>query len=216
MSISLTGINSYQNTDPLTSTPSAQATTLNVSDTVGSTGTNQPPGNTAAANNNSNLSVAINQALAQINAGGDLSNLFTPASQQSTSDFMGNLLASLQGSPAAESSSTNSVSGLFGYSSGQTTAPVALNQSSPTIKLQTAIQNLITQLDGNSSANDLFGTNSDANASSGLANLQQSFNSLITSSGGDPSQASLQSFLKTVAANIQSSMSIGNLFDASA
>jgi hypothetical protein len=91
-----------------------------------------------------------------------------------------------------------------------------LDQSSSTIKLQTSIQNLITQLDGNSSTDALLGISSDSGSSSTLQNLQQSFNSLVTSSGGNPSQTSLQSFLKTVAANIQGSMSVGSLFDASA
>ncbi|MFI4940451.1 MAG: hypothetical protein ACHP7O_08960 [Burkholderiales bacterium] len=160
------------------------------------------------------MSAAISQALAQLNGGAGLSSLLTPASQQSTSDFTSSLLAALQGSSSSSSSSTDSLSALLGNTS-QTPAPVSLDQSSSTFNLQSGIQNLITQLNGNSGISSLLGDNSNSNTSSGLANLQQSFNSLVTSSGGNPSQASLQSFLQTVAVNVQGSLSIGSLFSTS-
>ena len=213
MSISSVGTGLYQNINGLNS----PAATSPVSNSDGSTGTSQTVANAAGiANNSSSLSMAISQALAQMNGGANFSSLSTPASQQSSSDFMSSLIASLQGSSSSNSSSPNALSDLLGYSSAQTTTPVQLDQSSATIQLQTTIQNLITQLDGNNGISSLFGGSPDSSTSSGLADLQQSFNGLVTASGGNPSQASLQSFLKTVAANIQGSMSIGSLFDTSA
>jgi hypothetical protein len=82
--------------------------------------------------------------------------------------------------------------------------------------LQKSIQSLINQLSDNSSIGSLFGGDSGSSESPALLNLQQSFNSLLTNSGGNPSQASLQSFLKTVAANIQGSTSLGSFLDVSA
>ena len=209
MSISSIGINAYQNANGLTY---PVATVVNAG---GSTGTSQAVAN--AATNNSSLSVAISQALMQMNNGAGLSSLLTPASTQSSSNFMNSLLASMQGSSSSNPSSTNSLPGLFGYSSGQAAKPVKLDQSSSTIKLQTSIQNLIAQLDGSGGgSSSLLGGSPDSNTPSGLENLQQSFNNLVTASGGNPSQASLQTFLKTVAINIQGTMSMGSLFDASA
>lgn len=171
---------------------------------------------TAGSINNSALSQAIRQALAQVNAGGDLPGLLTTTGQQSTSDFMSSLFNALQGSPT-DTSQSDLMAGLPGYAPSQNaTAPAALNQSSPTIGLQKNIQSLINQLNGNSSVNSMIGGDSGSNESSALLNLQQSFNSLLTNSGGNPSQASLQSFLKTVAANIQSTTSLGSFLDVSA
>lgn len=166
--------------------------------------------------NNSALSQAIRQALAQVNGGGDLSGLLTASGQQSTSDFMSSLFSALQTSPA-DASQSDILSALPGYASAQAAvAPVTLNQSSPTFALQKSIQSLINQLDGNSSIGSLLGGDSGSEGSSSLVNLQQSFNSLLTASGGNPSQASLQSFLKMVATNIQGSTSLGSFLDVSA
>jgi hypothetical protein len=217
-SIGVTGTNGYPNIiAPASSTIAASA----VSDPNATGSTSQTSTSTSATgDNSSSLALAISQALLQINANSSLASLLTPSSQQSTSDFTSSLLASLQGSSAlassASSSAGNSIASLLGYGSGHATTPVALDQSSPTVKLQGSIQNLITQLGGNSSTDTLLGITPDSGTSSTLGGLQQSFNSLITSSGGNPDQASLQSFLKTVAANIQGSLSIGSLFSASA
>lgn len=159
--------------------------------------------------NSSSLSLAVSQALAQMRGGAGLAGSSTPAAAQD--GFTSSLLASLPGSSPTNATSAGPLSGLYGSSSGQAANPVKLDPSSSTIKLQTSIQNLIAQLDGNGSLGG-----GAANIPSGLANLQQSFNKLVTAGGGNPSQTSLQSFLKTVAANIQGSMSIGSMFDASA
>jgi hypothetical protein len=213
MSISSVGTNVYQNASGVT-TP---ATTATVSNSNGSAATSQTSANATGSANNSTLALAVNQALAQLSGGANLSSLLTPASQQSSSDFISSLLASLQGSSSSNSSSTNPLADLFGTSSTQAPAtPVTLDPSSSTIKLQTSIQNLISQLDGSGGISSLLGGSTGTDASPGLAELQQSFNSLVTAAGGNPTQASLQSFLKTVAVSIQGSTSIGSLFDASA
>ena len=217
MSISSIGTSSYSDVNGITSPLASQTSTPTVSNAASSTSVSKTDvGTPGVASNNSNLSSAIRLALAQMNAGGGLSSLLTSDSQQSTSDFMSNLFSSLPGLSSSGSTATNPISDLLGTSSSQAPTPVQLDQSSSTIKLQTSIQKLISQLDGGSSTSDLFGSGTTSNASSGFTNLQQSFNNLITASGGNPSQTSLQSFLKTVAANIQGSASIGSLFDASA
>jgi hypothetical protein len=217
MSISSVGTNSYLDINGLTSPSTSKASTVNAP--AASAPASASPTDTSAsgiAGNNSELSSAVRQALAQLNAGAGLSGLLTPDSQQPASDFMSNLISSLPGLSSSGSSSSNSLSDLFGTSSDPAPAPITLDQSSSTIKLQTSIQNLISQLDGNGNTDNLLGLSSDSNTSSGLQNLQQSFNTLLTASNGNPSQTTLQSFLKTVAVNIESSVSIGNLFDVSA
>jgi hypothetical protein len=215
MAISSIGIGSSTIDTGLGTSPSVTA--ASDSGNIAPTATASSPDAGTSGVNNSALSQAIKQALAQVNAGGDLSGLLTTtAGQQSTSDFMSSLFNALQTSPA-DASQSNVLSGLSGYASSQTaTTPVALNQSSPTIGLQKSIQNLINQLDNNSNVGSLFGGDSGSGGSPALLNLQQSFNSLLTNSGGNPSQASLQSFLKTVAANIQGSTSLGSFLDVSA
>jgi hypothetical protein len=214
MAISSIGIGSSAIDTGIGTAPSV--TDPSGSGNVASTATASSPDAGTSGVNNSALSQAIRQALAQVNAGGDLSGLLTATGQQSTSDFMSSLFNALQTSPA-DASQSNLFSGLSGYASSQTaTAPVELNQSSPTIGLQKSIQNLINQLDNNSNVGSLFGGDSGSGGSPALLNLQQSFNSLLTDSGGNPSQASLQSFLKTVAANIQGSASLGSFLDVSA
>jgi hypothetical protein len=218
MSISSLGPSIYTNTNGLTSAGTAPASTANGLDSATTTGTTTSNTSTSGvAGNNSVLSLAIAQALAQLNAGSGITSLLSSDTQQSSSDFMSSLLSAVQGT-SSNSSSTDPLSALLGYTAnGQATpsvAPVTLDQSSPTIQLQASIQNLITQLDGNSSTGDLLGVGSNSN--SGLQDLQQSFNSLVTASGGNPTQASLQSFLKMVAVSVQGSMSVGSLFDTSA
>lgn len=209
MATSSVGTSAWLNSNFVTSPRSSQTASALVPSMAGA---NQTPAPATGAFNNSSLSAAIQQALAQARAGADLVSLLTPDTQQAASDFMGSLLAAMPMSEGLGGPSPNALPALSAYTSAQAAAPVALNQSSPTIKLQTAIQKLISQLDGNSKTGELFG----AEAAPGLGNLQQSFNRLITSSGGNPSEASLQSFLKTVASHIQNSMSIGSLLDASA
>ncbi|HEX7650684.1 MAG TPA: hypothetical protein VF450_25020 [Noviherbaspirillum sp.] len=214
MAISSIGIGSSAIDTGIATSPSVTATSD--SGDIASTATASSPDAGTGGVNNSALSQAIRQALAQVNAGGDLSGLLTATGQQSTSDFMSSLFNALQTSPA-DASQSNPFSGLPGYGPSQAaTAPVALNQSSPTIGLQKSIQSLINQLGDNSNIGSLFGGDSGSGGSPALLNLQQSFNSLLTNSGGNPSQASLQSFLKTVAANIQGSTSLGSFLDVSA
>lgn len=214
MAISSIGIGSSTIDTGIGTSPSV--TTTSDSGNIASAATASSLDAGAGGVNNSALSQAVRQALAQVNAGGDLSGLLTTTGQQSTSDFMSSLFNALQNSPA-DASQSDLLSGLPGYASPQTaTAPAVLNQASPTIGLQKNIQSLINQLNGNSSVSSLFGGDSGSDGSSSLLNLQQSFNSLLTNSGGNPSQASLQSFLKTVAANIQSSTSLGSFLDVSA
>lgn len=215
MAISSVGVATSPNIYSLNSLSTSE--TSNVAGTTTPTSTDPKGTKTSAAGNNSNLSLAIRETLAKLNAGAGLSSLLTPDAQQTTSDFMSNLYSSLPGLSSSGSSPADPLSALLGNSSDQQSAtPLQLDQSSPTIQLQMSIQKLIQQLDGNNNTGSLFGTSTAPNASSGLQNLQGSFNSLITASGGNPSQTSLQSFLKTVAANIQSSVSVGSLFDASA
>ena len=155
--------------------------------------------------NNSSLSVAVAEEIAQMNGGANLTNLLTPASQQSGSDFMGSLLTTLEGLDPSNSASINPLLDLFGNAYGQNTPALSRNPASATFDLQTSIQTLISQLDGSNEMDCLLDPGANANTSSGLVDLQQSFNNLITSNGGYPSQASLPSFLQTVAANIDDS-----------
>ncbi|MDY7538100.1 hypothetical protein QN372_19190 [Undibacterium sp. RTI2.1] len=236
MSISSVGTNSYQGVSSLTSTLANAGTTLStvnnadvntINSTAAASGnTSQTAATSANGFNSSSLAAALQLSLSQFNAGSSISALFgsSDSSQQSSSDFLSNLLGSLPGLSSSTTSSSSSLTDLLngsngsGSSASQTPAVVQLDSTSATFKLQTSIQNLITQLDNGSSASssgDLFGA-SGSGSSSSLQSLQQSFNDLITSSGGNPSQTSLQSFLKVVAANVQGSASIGSLFDASA
>ncbi|MFZ6774275.1 hypothetical protein ACO0LB_16320 [Undibacterium sp. SXout7W] len=197
MIISSAGINNYQNVGAINSSVVAGTATTAGSTTsassVGSTSTNT----NASGVNDSNLSLAVKQALAQINSGKDLTAyLSSDSSQSSASDFTSNLFSSLPGLSTASSSAA----------AGQGTTPVQLDQSSSSFKLQNSIQKLITQLDKTSSGD----------GTSDTASLQKSFNNLISNSGGNPAQQDLQSFLKLVAANVQGSSSIGSLFSASA
>ncbi len=203
MSVSSISTNAYQNANGLTSLAAV----------VPNAGGSASTGTVNATANKSSLSLAVTQAMAQMNMGSGLSSLLGSTASQSTTDFTSSLLASLQGSLSPDSSTKQSLSG---YATGQAATPVTLDRTSSTIKLQTSIQGLISQLDGNNNISNLLSGNPASNAASGLANLQQSFNSLVTNSGGNPSQASLQSFLQTVAINIQGSMSVGNLFNTSA
>jgi hypothetical protein len=150
-------------------------------------------GNTSnASNNNSELNAAVRQVLSQINSAKDISAFFSSESgQQAGSDFTSSLLSTL---PGLDSANGN----------GSKVAGIELDQTSGSYKLQNSIQKLITQLDSNKSED------------SGLGNLQETFNALVSKRGGDPSAENLQSFLKLVAVNIQGSTSIGSLFSTSA
>src|ERR1039457_4385764 len=84
--------------------PLEETTTSAVSNANGSTAASQASANATGRANNSTLALAVNQALAQLSGGANLSSLLTPASQQSSSDFVSSLLASLQGSSSSNSS----------------------------------------------------------------------------------------------------------------
>ena len=197
MIISSAGINNYQNVGAINSSVVAGTTATAGSATSASSVSNTSTNTNSSGVNASNLSLAVKQALAQINSGKDLTAYLSPdSSQTSTSDFTSNLFSSLPGLSTA-SSSTTTVQG---------NTPVQLDQSSSSFKLQDSIQKLITQLDKTSSGD----------GTSDTASLQKSFNNLISNSGGNPAQQDLQSFLKLVAANVQGSSSIGSLFSASA
>ncbi|MBC3869565.1 hypothetical protein [Undibacterium oligocarboniphilum] len=203
MSISTIGSGSYQTVNNLLPTVNAAST-----DTVSSTGTTATA--VSGSNASSSLSAAIAQSLAQFNSGLDVSSLLSATGQQSSSDFLSSLYSALPG--LSDSSQTsNPLSSLL--NGGNAPAPVQLDQNSATIKLQTSIQQLISNLNGGSSLTGGLSSNS---TGTDIGNLQQSFNSLIQSSGGNPDQASLQSFLKLVAANIQGSSAVGSLFSTSA
>jgi hypothetical protein len=149
-------------------------------------------GASSTTNNNSELNAAVRQVLSQINSSKDISAFFSSEKgQQAGSDFTSNLLSNL---PGLDSANGN----------GSKVAGIELDQSSGSYKLQNSIQKLITQLDSNKTED------------SGLGNLQETFNALVSKSGGDPSAENLQSFLKLVAVNIQGSTSIGSLFSTSA
>lgn len=162
----------------------------------------------STSSNRSQLTTAVQQALVQINSGRDISSfLSSEESQQSSANFASNLFATLPGF-APNADAHNSAD--FGLSGGQKpkVTPIKLDPDSSTFKLQSHIQKLITQLDSTNPSN--------GNEESGLGNLQSTFNTLIKSSGGEPSAKNLQSFLKLVAVNIAGSTSIGSLFSASA
>ncbi|MFZ6862559.1 hypothetical protein ACO0K7_07990 [Undibacterium sp. Ji67W] len=222
MSISSLGAVNYQTVGTLGASSNAGSATggaVSASDSASSTSTTS-----ATSANGSALSAAIAQALSQINPNLDLTSLLSSSGQQSSSNFASTLLNSLPGLAEQNANSANNVGGtniaqLLSLSSGQTSnspAPVQLNKSSPTFNLQSSIQQLITNLgSGANSIGSMFGDSSNASDTSNAA-LQSSFNSLVSGSGGNPTQANLQSFLKLVAANVESSVSIGSLFSTSA
>src|SRR5450830_627675 len=242
MSITSLGAGSYQtvgslgaSTTNVIATPvatpdvSAAAAAAGVSSTSSSMSTGLTSSNTSA------LNTAITQALSQINPNLDLTKLLSASGQQSSSNFASSLLSSLTGLNASGATTSNLFSMLNDSSGGATStassgnninqllatalgksssssaapAPVQLNKSSATFNLQSSIQQLITTL------GSMFGYSSGSVDSSTSA-LQSSFNSLVTSSGGNPTQANLQSFLKLVAANVAGSTSIGSLFSTNA
>lgn len=191
MAISSINNNTYPGASAILSSYINGATS-SASDTVN----REEPGK-ALGDNNSELALAVRQTLTQINSAKDISVfLSSKDSQESGTDFTSNLFSTLPGlGNTANSTDANT-----------TVKPIVLDQSSSSYKLQESIQKLITQLDSSGSAGE----------NAGLGKLQDSFNTLIKNSGGDPSAANLQSFLKLVAVNVQGSTSIGSLFNTSA
>ena len=210
-------------TNPLGTSVSANAVAA-VGNSQGSAASNS---STAGTNNsnNSSLSAAITQSLLQVNPNLDLTSLLSSTGQQASSDFLSNLynvLPQLSGSGSSSSdAATQQLQSLLTSSAPQV-APAQLNASSATYSLQNGIQQLISNLNntdsGENSIDSLFGdsSSSDDSGAFSASSLQSAFNQLISSSGGNPSQTSLQSFLQLVAVNIQGSTSIGSLFDTSA
>ncbi|MBC3883784.1 hypothetical protein [Undibacterium griseum] len=200
MSVSPISTSSYQTVGGLLFPAASSAVTSNSGDTTTADSTSTA---VTGNSNNSSLSSAITQSLAQYNANLDLSSLLSATGQQSSSDFLSNLYSALPGL-SGSSQNSNALSGLL--NGGSAPAAVQLDQNSATIKLQTSIQQLISNLDSSNGSN----TETD------FGNLQQSFNNLIQNSGGNPDQTSLQSFLQLVATNIQGSSTVGSLFSTSA
>lgn len=153
-----------------------------------------PSTNKTASGNTFNS--AIQQALVQLNAGRDISAFFnSDDGQEASSSFSNSLLSQLPGLSNA------------GISDAQAAAsPIKLDPNSSSLQLQSSIQKLIAQLDSGNSAS----------AAAGLGSLQDSFNTLISKSGGEPSAQNLQAFLRLVAVNVQGSTSLGSLFSTSA
>ncbi len=153
-----------------------------------------PSANKTASGNTFNS--AIQQALVQLNAGRDISAFFnSDDGQEASSSFSNSLLSKLPGLSNA------------GISDAQAAAsPIKLDPNSSSLQLQSSIQKLIAQLDSGNSAS----------AAAGLGSLQDSFNTLISKSGGEPSAQNLQAFLRLVAVNVQGSTSLGSLFSTSA
>ena len=152
--------------------------------------------NPAATSSGNKLNSAIQQALVQLNAGRDISAFFnSEEGQDANNSFTSNILSQLPGlNQGNDGASTN------------TSTPIKLDPNSTSIQLQSSIQKLITQLD----------SGNNASAAAGLGTLQESFNTLISKSGGEPSSQNLQSFLKLVAVNVQGSTSLGSIFSTSA
>lgn len=203
MSVSPISTSSYQTVGGLLFPVASSAVASNSGDTTTADSTSTA---VTGNSNNSSLSSAITQSLAQYNANLDLSSLLSATGQQSSSDFLSNLYSALPGL-SGSSQNSNALSGLL--NGGSAPAAVQLDQNSATIKLQTSIQQLISNLDSRNSS-------SGSNTETDFGNLQQSFNSLIQNSGGNPDQTSLQSFLQLVATNIQGSSTVGSLFSTSA
>lgn len=181
---------------PLSSNSYQAIRDLNSAYSAASTGNNKTnSGNElegTQSGNQSELNTALRQVLSQINSAKDISAFFsTDDGQQAGSDFTSSLLSNL---PGLNSNNANA----------SKVAGIELDPASGSYKLQNSIQKLITQLDNGQSDE------------SGLGKLQETFNTLIKKSGGDPSSENLQSFLKLVAVNIQGSTSIGSLFSTSA
>lgn len=222
MSISPLASTSFQSIDGLLFATPAVAPLPTSTEEGAVTGTPLPDtsGAISIAGNSSDLSIAIGLALTQINVGFNLASLLSPATQQTASAFQSSLFEALLPGLAAPALANAPLTELFGSVFDWRTRPVALDQKSPSFKLQTSVQQLITQLGNGASGTDLAGSlgglGFTAGGASGVQNLQQSFNNLVTSSGGNPGQASLQSFVKLIAANIQDSSPLGSLFDASA
>lgn len=206
MSVSPISTSSYQTVGGLLFPVASSAVASNSGDTTTADSTSTA---VTGNSNNSSLSSAITQSLAQYNANLDLSSLLSATGQQSSSDFLSNLYSALPGL-SGSSQNSNALSGLL--NGGSAPAAVQLDQNSATIKLQTSIQQLISNLDSSNSSNSSSGSNTETD----FGNLQQSFNSLIQNSGGNPDQTSLQSFLQLVATNIQGSSTVGSLFSTSA
>ncbi|WMW82098.1 hypothetical protein RF679_07380 [Undibacterium cyanobacteriorum] len=199
--MTLPSINSNLNAfDKLYSTKSTESTaassTVAKLSSIDNNVSNNTIQNPAATGSGNKLNSAIQQALVQLNAGRDISAFFnSDEGQDANNNFTSNILSQLPGlNQGNDGASTN------------TNTPIKLDPNSTSIQLQFSIQKLITQLD----------SGNNASAAAGLGTLQESFNTLISKSGGEPSSQNLQSFLKLVAVNVQGSTSLGSIFSTSA
>ncbi|AOU97069.1 hypothetical protein BI364_02770 [Acidihalobacter yilgarnensis] len=164
---------------------------IGVGQTSGST--NTAVSSTLTTNNSASTSGATSQS----------------ATQMALASFIQSLMAALQGQ-----SGTNG-----------TTDPNAQTTGNPGMQgmhhhgghhLQAALQNLIQQLSGTSSSSATSGTTSSQSTSS-LANLQQSFQSLVTAMGSNSSSTSLTGFLQAFSNGLPGSntSAVGNLLQTS-
>jgi hypothetical protein len=166
---------------------------------------------------------AINQALSQIGVSGSTASGASSAAQdplQALSAFMHNLFAALQsqggGQPAAaqggaDSDGDNDGGGASGVSAA---AGGGRHHGGGNIasKLQSLIQQLSASSSGASASTTAGATASGTDTSnSALSALQQSFQNLLSSQGASGSQATLGSFLQTLAQDLPGANPAGNI-----
>jgi hypothetical protein len=177
------------------------------------------------------FSSAITQTLFQIGVTPAAANVATGAAptntqQQALNSFVQNLFGALQnptaGGANAAGAKTSATSKKEAKSASQA-APAAGGNSSagasasanvasaPGSNLEGHLQTLIQQLGSGAS-----GDSTDASAPDDLANLQESYQNLVSSHGGSSNTVPLGSFLQTLSQNLQDIPPTGSLISTSA
>lgn len=169
---------------------------------------------------------AINQALSQIGVSGSAPSAATGTASaaqdplQALSNFVHNLFAALQAQGAAQPGAAQGgdSDGDNDGSGASAAAGVARHQGGGNIasRLQSLIQQLSASSSSTSGSSTSGTTPTTDTSSSVLAALQQSFQNLLSSQGASGSQATLGSFLQTLAQDLPGASPAGNIVQTQA
>lgn len=222
--MSINGIGNYQ----LSANSLYSAQSASPVDTTGDADRSRVSAPTATAGRSGLFSSAISQTLFQIGVTPAAANVATGAAptnaqQQAVNSFVQNLFGALQtlapqpnGNTGAKNfSSTKKDARSVDQTQATDSSDAAQSASAADTAvlpsgstLENRLQSLIQQLGS--------GTTSDNAGQENLSALQQSFQSLLKSQGGDSSKVSLGSFLQTLSQNLQDVPPSGSLISTSA
>jgi hypothetical protein len=167
------------------------------------------------------FAAAINQALSQIGVSGSAAPTASGATSttqdplQALGKFMHNLFAALQSQggsqPAAAQGGADSDGDNDGGAASGVSGATGGGRQHGGGSLASKLQGLIQQLSASSGDTSSSAASGTANPDSTLAALQQSFQNLVSAQGASGSQATLGSFLQTLAQDLPGASPAGNI-----